>query len=380
MEVVSARCLRRKCISEPRHHPVYKKRCFVTWFNRTAPAGGEPLPALPRAGAHLYFESIHPFEDGNGRIDRAIAEKALARCVGHPTLIALAATILSRHKAYYAALEAANNGNQVTGWLCWFAGIVIEARRRTTARVEFPIEKTRLLDRHRGVLNPRQEKALLRMLREEPEGFKGALSAGNFLENAVPKLVRCQLLQRDRVHAVPQAARCRPVGEYVAEVRIAGITDGFYPLQEGRSVKTIRDYIGRQGLGERGPARPGLEFLRGVEQNGFAAEAGINTRLKQAAHPRTERPLGSRLAGHVIFLGAQLQTPFRVRLDDLAIRCGIAALGKIQHVGPFQGHDPSYRTPAQADCPIRASARTTILKRSGHGRRTKFTFTTPLVK
>jgi Fic family protein len=154
---------------------------FVTWFNRTARAGSEPLPALTRAAiAHLYFESIHPFEDGNGRIGRAIAEKALAQSFGHPTLIALAATILSRRKAFYAALEAANKKNEVTAWLSWFAGIVIEAQRRTTARVEFLIEKTRLLDRLRSELNPRQEKALLRMLREGPEGFKGGLSAGNY--------------------------------------------------------------------------------------------------------------------------------------------------------------------------------------------------------
>jgi len=155
---------------------------FVAWFNRTAPAGDSFSPALTRAGiAHLYFESVRPFEDGNGRIGRAIAEKALAQCFGHPTLIALAATILSRRKTYYAALEAANKGNEVTVWLFWFAGIAIEAQRRTTARVEFLIEKTRLLDRLRGQLNPRQEKASLRMLREGPEGFKGGLSAGNYV-------------------------------------------------------------------------------------------------------------------------------------------------------------------------------------------------------
>jgi Fic family protein len=155
---------------------------FAAWFKRTAPAGSEPLPALTRAGiAHLYFESIHPFEDGNGRIGRAIAEKALAQCVGEPTLIALAATILARRKAYYAALEAANKSNELTAWLAWFAGIVIEAQRRTTAQVEFLIEKTRLLDRLRGELNPRQEKALLRMLREGSEGFKGGLSAANYM-------------------------------------------------------------------------------------------------------------------------------------------------------------------------------------------------------
>jgi Fic family protein len=93
----------------------------------------------------------------------------------------LAATILLRRKAYYAALEAANKKNEVTAWLSWFAGIAIEAQRRTTAHVEFLIEKTRMLDRLRGQLNPRQEKALLRMLREGPDGFRGGLSAGNYV-------------------------------------------------------------------------------------------------------------------------------------------------------------------------------------------------------
>ena len=155
---------------------------FLVWFNRTAPDGADPLPALTRAGiAHLYFVSIHPFEDGNGRIGRAISEKALAQCLGQPTLTALAATILIRRTAYYDALEAANKDTEATSWLLWFAGIAIEAQHRTAARVEFLIDKTRLLDRLRGRLNERQEKALLRMFREGPEGFKGGLSAGNYI-------------------------------------------------------------------------------------------------------------------------------------------------------------------------------------------------------
>ena len=154
---------------------------FVKWFNRTAPNGANPLPTLTRAGiAHLYFESIHPFEDGNGRIGRAISEKALAQCLGQPTLTALAATLLIRRRSYYEALETASKDNEVTPWLAWFAGIAIEAQRRTEARVDFLIDKTRLLDRLRGQLNERQEKAMLRMLREGPEGFKGGLSAGNY--------------------------------------------------------------------------------------------------------------------------------------------------------------------------------------------------------
>jgi Fic family protein len=118
---------------------------FIEWFNRTASAGAEPLPALTRAGiAHLYFESIHPFEDGNGRIGRALSEKSMAQSLGQPPFIVLAATILARRTRYYEALEAANKKNEITGWLAWFAGTTIEAQRRTIALVEFLIDKTTL--------------------------------------------------------------------------------------------------------------------------------------------------------------------------------------------------------------------------------------------
>lgn len=183
MQVVSGRLYAPKVHFEaPPSRMVPKEMAgFVKWFDRTAPDGDEPLPALTRAGiAHLYFESIHPFEDGNGRIGRAISEKALAQAVGHPTLTALAATILLRRKAYYAELEAANKSNEVTRWLCWFAGLCLEAQKRATAQVEFLMDKARLLERLRGQLNARQEKAMLRMLREGPEGFRGGLSAGNY--------------------------------------------------------------------------------------------------------------------------------------------------------------------------------------------------------
>lgn len=155
---------------------------FLEWFNRTGPAGADVLPSLTRAGiAHLYFESIHPFEDGNGRIGRAVSEKALAQGLGGPTLTALAATILRRRREYYDMLEAANKRNEVTTWLAWFAGITLEAQQRTTARVELLIDQTKLLDRLRPALNDRQIKVLLRMLREGPDGFQGGLSAGNYV-------------------------------------------------------------------------------------------------------------------------------------------------------------------------------------------------------
>lgn len=156
-------------------------RRFLAWFNETAAKGKSPLPVLTRASiSHLYFESIHPFEDGNGRIGRSIAEKVLAQGLGQPSLTALAATMLAHRKEYYDALEAANKGNEITRWLVWFAGIALEAQQRTLANVEFVLDKAKLLDRFRNELNSRQLAVLLRMLREGPEGFKGGLSAGNY--------------------------------------------------------------------------------------------------------------------------------------------------------------------------------------------------------
>lgn len=150
---------------------------FIAWFNDSE----KKLPALTRAGiAHLYFVSVHPFEDGNGRIGRAVAEKALLQGVGQPMLFALSPTVLARRKSYYEALEAANKSNEVTEWLTWFGGITLEAQRRTLAQVEFLLDKARLLDRLRGTLGARQEKALLRMFEEGPGGFTEGLSASKY--------------------------------------------------------------------------------------------------------------------------------------------------------------------------------------------------------
>jgi Fic family protein len=158
---------------------------FLDWFNRTAPSGPEPLPALTRAGtAHLYFECIHPFEDGNGRIGRAISEKALTQGLEQPTPTALAATLLARRRSYYENLEANNKRIEISEWLAWFAGIVLEAQERAQAQVAFLIDKAKLLDQMRDRLNERQVAVLLRVLQEGPEGFEGGLSAGNYVSIA----------------------------------------------------------------------------------------------------------------------------------------------------------------------------------------------------
>lgn len=155
---------------------------FVNWFNESAPHGRKPLPPLARAGmAHLHFVCIHPFEDGNGRIARALAEKSLAQHLGQPSLIALAFTIERGRRAYYDALAHNNRRIEITDWLIYFAETILAALDTTNARIEFYIAKTRFHDVHRGQLNARQEKVIARIFREGTDGFRGGLSAENYI-------------------------------------------------------------------------------------------------------------------------------------------------------------------------------------------------------
>jgi Fic family protein len=155
---------------------------FVAWFNSTAPGEKNELPPLTRAGlAHLYFESIHPFEDGNGRIGRAISEKALSQALGRPVLLALAHTLENRRKAYYTALQSGSRSLDSTTWLLFFGESVLAAQEYTLQLVHFLIEKRKFFELHGAVLNERQHKVLTRLFEEGPAGFKGGLSAGKYL-------------------------------------------------------------------------------------------------------------------------------------------------------------------------------------------------------
>jgi Fic family protein len=155
---------------------------FIAWFNDTAPGQRNALPALTRAArAHLHFECIHPFEDGNGRIGRALSEKALAQTLGQPTLIALAYTIERKRKDYYAALERNNKDLGISGWMTYFARTILEAQATTIKRVDFYVAKARFYETFRGKFNERQEKIIARLFREGIDGFTGGLSAENYI-------------------------------------------------------------------------------------------------------------------------------------------------------------------------------------------------------
>ena len=104
----------------PSHRMMPEMNNFVDWYNQTL-AEQDKLSTLTRAGiAHLYFVCIHPFEDGNGRFARALAEKSIAQSIGQPSLIALSRQIFQNRKEYYSVLKTTNCSLDITRWLVWF--------------------------------------------------------------------------------------------------------------------------------------------------------------------------------------------------------------------------------------------------------------------
>ncbi|MBN9427850.1 MAG: Fic family protein [Burkholderiales bacterium] len=185
MQVVSGPVGREKIHFEapPSSRVPKEMKAFVRWFNDTGPNGKKEIasPPVRSALAHLYFESIHPFEDGNGRIGRAISEKALSQGVGRPILMSLSAAIEKNKAAYYAALKAAQRTNEVTGWIAYFTQTCLQAQTQAEELVRFAFQKARFFDRFSAALNARQAEALRRMLEEGPDGFKGSMTAKKYM-------------------------------------------------------------------------------------------------------------------------------------------------------------------------------------------------------
>lgn len=151
---------------------------FIAWFNFTDKS--QSLLGCA-AIAHLYFESIHPFEDGNGRIGRLLVEKILSQAIKQPILIAISKLLEKRKREYYAALEKCNRTLQAQDWVDFFSSVILQAHKDSMRLLYFLIAKSKLLKSLEDQLNPRQIKVLLRMFKEGPEGFQGGLSAENYI-------------------------------------------------------------------------------------------------------------------------------------------------------------------------------------------------------
>lgn len=157
---------------------------FIEWVNQENLKNKDwrlNTPAVKAAIAHIYFESIHPFEDGNGRIGRAIAEKTLSKGFGRPIFMSLSKTIEQHRKQYYFELKEAQRKLDITQWINWFVDIVSKAQNETDKLLKFTIEKMRFFDRFKKQLNGRQTKVINRMFEEGPDSFEGGINAKKYM-------------------------------------------------------------------------------------------------------------------------------------------------------------------------------------------------------
>ena len=157
-------------------------RRFLDWFNESR---GTALDGILRAGvAHVWFESIHPFEDGNGRVGRAIIDLALAQYARKPAhLHGFSIELRRRQAEYYQALNGAQRGNgEVTAWLEWFVVAFAGACRATSAMLEESLARGRFWTTHKlTTVTARQRKVVDKMLEAGPGKFEGGLTLRKYL-------------------------------------------------------------------------------------------------------------------------------------------------------------------------------------------------------
>ena len=152
---------------------------FLAWFRDSAPGGKIAVDGVVRAAiAHLWFETVHPFEDGNGRIGRALCDLALAQDANTPVrLYSLSRQLHESRKHYYGQLNAAQCGAlDVTDWVVWFAGQFEEACNQSAGIIRAAVAKGHFWQAA-PAMNERQKKVVQKLLDAGPGGFAGGMSA-----------------------------------------------------------------------------------------------------------------------------------------------------------------------------------------------------------
>jgi len=152
---------------------------FLEWFGRK----DEIDPVLKAGVAHFWFVTIHPFEDGNGRIGRAIMDMALARAEGlHDRFYSMSARLESERKEYYLRLELRQRGDiDITDWLTWFLECLGRAIDRADEALSDILRKAKIWARiNEAPVNDRQRKIINRLL----DGFEGKLTSSKYAKIA----------------------------------------------------------------------------------------------------------------------------------------------------------------------------------------------------
>lgn len=159
---------------------------FMHWFNHPP----TDLPPIIRAGiTHFWFVTLHPFDDGNGRLTRALTDRALAQADNQTVrLYAMSVSILAQRKSYYEVLEHNQKWPQqrhgkldLTSWLVWFLNCLEQSVDDALSQIERTLQKTRFWQKHQNTeLNTEQRKVLNRLLDGGEKGFKNEISASQY--------------------------------------------------------------------------------------------------------------------------------------------------------------------------------------------------------
>jgi len=154
---------------------------FIDWLQR----GSKGIDGLLRAGiAHFYFVTLHPFEDGNGRIARVLTDMALAQDEGLPKrYYSLSSRIMAERKSYYDVLEKSQKGTlDITEWLSWFLKCYAGAIEDSEKSISKVSRMASFWQKHsQTVLNKNQRKVINRLLETYPDGFMGGLKTRKYV-------------------------------------------------------------------------------------------------------------------------------------------------------------------------------------------------------
>jgi len=182
MQIVSGPIGREKVHFEapPSDRVAPEMKTFTDWWEK----GAKNTDGLIRAGiAHFYFVTIHPFEDGNGRIARAISEMALAQDENlSQRYYSLSARIMKERDAYYDVLERSSKGKiDITEWLIWFLSCFLRALEDSETAISKVLKIAEFWQRHtQTVLNKNQRKVINRLTEAGPGGFIGGLTTRKY--------------------------------------------------------------------------------------------------------------------------------------------------------------------------------------------------------
>lgn len=191
MDVVSGPVDKQKIhfSAPPADRVASEMEAFFHWYNLSNPQHSSPKALIPgpirAAITHLWFVTIHPFDDGNGRIARALADHALAQDTQQPMLHSLSTAIEKNKHAYYDQLEQAQKGDMdISEWIAWFADIIIQSLTITQNTIAWTVQKANFLKAHEAAMNERQLVVVLDLFSNGVDGDPRSVNRNKYVKRA----------------------------------------------------------------------------------------------------------------------------------------------------------------------------------------------------